>query len=324
MKTVAEICDNGYPRLDIFVSNTAKVTRTHAQKLIDEGAVVVNGKTATKCSAEVKEGDEVVVTLPDDAPLDIPAENIPLHIVYEDNDLAVIDKPQGMIVHPTSSVFTGTLVNALLFGIDDLSGINGVLRPGIVHRLDKDTSGLIVIAKNDFAHVELQKQIQVKTCRRIYLALLEGTVKQDDGFVDKPIGRSKRDRKKMDVVEDGRPAQTYYRVLRRYRNYSFVRFELKTGRTHQIRVHAARVLAHPVVADPLYGHKDTKWGLKGQLLHAWKLSFVHPRTGQPMEFCAPLPDYFLSVISNLEPTAVTEATDDVRQILCGEIPREEN
>lgn len=310
MKTVCEICDEYCRRLDVFVGNVACLTRTHAQKLIASGGVTVNGKVVTKCAEEVAVGDEVSVTLPDDAPLDIKAENIPLDIVYEDEDLAVINKPQGMIVHPTSNIYTGTLVNALLYCVHDLSGINGVLRPGIVHRLDKDTSGLLVVAKNDFAHVELQRQIQVKTCRRIYLALLEGNLKLDDGFVDKPIGRSKSDRKKMDVVEGGRSALTYYHVLRRYRNYCYVRFELKTGRTHQIRVHAAKVLGHPVVGDVTYWHKDTKWGLKGQLLHAWKLSFVHPRTGQQMEFTAPLPDYFTRVLDDIEPSALTPSEQE--------------
>ena len=302
MKTIVQTCETECRRLDVFVSNAACLTRTHTQKVIAAGDVAVNGKTVDKCAAEVNVGDEISVTLPDDAPLNIAAENIPLDIVYEDSDLAVINKAQGMIVHPTSAIYNGTLVNALLYCMKDLSGINGVLRPGIVHRLDKDTSGLIVVAKNDNAHVNLQQQIQTKQCRRIYLALLEGVIKQDEGYIDKPIGRSRKDRKKMDVVPDGRPAQTYWYVVRRYRNYTLVRFELKTGRTHQIRVHAAKILGHPVVGDYVYGHKDRKWGLAGQLLHAWKLIFTHPATGEEMEFEAPLPDYFVRVLDDIAGT----------------------
>lgn len=302
MKTIVQTCETECRRLDVFVSNATCLTRTHAQKVIAAGDVAVNGKTVDKCAAEVNVGDEISITLPDDAPLNIAAENIPLDIVYEDSDLAVINKAQGMIVHPTSAIYNGTLVNALLYCMKDLSGINGVLRPGIVHRLDKDTSGLIVVAKNDNAHVNLQQQIQTKHCRRIYLALLEGVIKQDEGYIDKPIGRSRKDRKKMDVVPDGRPAQTYWYVVRRYRNYTLVRFELKTGRTHQIRVHAAKILGHPVVGDYVYGHKDRKWGLAGQLLHAWKLMFTHPATGEEMEFEAPLPDYFVRVLDDIAGT----------------------
>lgn len=304
MKKLIETCDEFCRRLDLFVSGVADVTRSHAHKLIDQGAVSVNGKVANKSSDSVDVGDEVEIVLPDEQSLDVVAQDIPLDIVYQDSDLAVINKPQGMIVHPTSSVCSGTLVNALLHCMTDLSGINGVLRPGIVHRLDKDTSGLIVVAKNDNAHVKLQQQIQTKTCRRIYLALLEGTLKQDSGFVDKPIGRSKKDRKKMDVVADGRTAQTMWQVVKRYRNYTLVQFELKTGRTHQIRVHAARVLYHPVVGDCTYGKQDKKWGLKGQLLHAQRLLFTHPTTGEQMEFFAPLPDYFQAVLQDLAPQEI--------------------
>ena len=231
--------------------------------------------------------------------MDIPAQNIPLDIVYQDADLAVINKPQGMVVHPANGVNTNTLVNALLYHIKDLSGINGVLRPGIVHRLDKDTSGLLVIAKNDFAHVELQRQIQAKECRRIYLALLEGVVKQDAGQIDKPIGRSKADRKKMDIVSDGRNAVTNYEVLTRYENYTLMRFELKTGRTHQIRVHA-KYMQHPVVGDKTYGYKNCRFALDGQLLHAETLMFTHPTTGKQMSFTVALPDYFKRVLHSLQ------------------------
>jgi len=301
MKTIELTAEIDCRRLDVFLSDNAGLTRNHAQKLIEQGCVYVDGSVVVKASADVKDGSVVKVDLPDDVPLNIAPQNIPLDIVYQDDDLAVINKQQGLTVHPANGVYEGTLVNALLFHVKDLSGINGVLRPGIVHRLDKDTSGLLVVAKNDAAHVELQRQIQTKQCRRIYLALLEGVLKQDEGFVDQPIGRSKSDRKKMDVVADGRSAQTFYKVLRRYKNYSLVRFELKTGRTHQIRVHA-KYLGHPVVGDKTYGYKNCKWNLNGQLLHAETLIFTHPTTGEVMSFSAPLPDYFQKVLDVLDKT----------------------
>lgn len=301
MKTIELIAENDCRRLDVFLSDNAGLTRSHAQKLIEQGCVFVDGKAVAKAATDVKDGSVVKVDLPDEIPLNVLPQDIPLDIVYQDDDLAVINKQQGLTVHPANGVYEGTLVNALLYHVKDLSGINGVLRPGIVHRLDKDTSGLLVIAKNDAAHVELQRQIQTKQCRRIYLALLEGVVKQDEGFVDQPIGRSKSDRKKMDIVSDGRSAQTFYKVLRRYRNYSLVQFELKTGRTHQIRVHA-KYLGHPVVGDKTYGYKNCKWNLNGQLLHAETLIFTHPKSGKVMTFSAPLPDYFQKVLDILDKT----------------------
>lgn len=307
MKTILLNADEECRRLDVFVAENAQITRSHAQKLVQSGVVSVNGTIVSKSSCAVKEGDEVSVTLPDDVPLDVLPEDIPLDIVYQDSDLAVINKPQGMTVHPANNCYSGTLVNALLFHVKDLSGINGVLRPGIVHRLDKDTAGLLVVAKNDFAHVELQKQIQAKTCRRIYYALLSGNVKADEGTIDRPIGRCKTDRKKMDVVEGGRPAQTLYTVVERFNRFTLVKFELKTGRTHQIRVHASKVLGHPVVGDKTYGDKTKKWNLNGQLLFAQAITFVHPRTGQQMSFSVPLPDYFQNVLQ------------DLRKSNCGEV-----
>ncbi len=299
MKTLNIVSDGEYRRLDSFIADNSGLTRSHAQKLIEISAVTVDGKIITKPSSAVKTDNVVEVVLPPEVELDIPAQNIPLDIVYQDADLAVINKPQGMVVHPANGVNTNTLVNALLYHIKDLSGINGVLRPGIVHRLDKDTSGLLVIAKNDFAHVELQRQIQAKECRRIYLALLEGVVKQDSGQIDKPIGRSKADRKKMDVVSDGRNAVTNYEVLTRYENYTLMRFELKTGRTHQIRVHA-KYMQHPVVGDKTYGYKNCRFALDGQLLHAETLMFTHPTTGKQMSFTVALPDYFKRVLHSLQ------------------------
>ena len=298
MKTIELTCENPCRRLDSFLAQNCGLTRSHAQKLIDLGLVTVDGVVVTKASTDVKQDAFVHVELPPDVSLDVPAENIPLDIVYEDSDLLVVNKPQGLTVHPANGVNTGTLVNALLYHVKDLSGINGVLRPGIVHRLDKDTSGLLVVAKNDAAHVELQRQIQTKECKRIYLALLEGNLKEDSGLVDQPIGRSKSDRKKMDVVRDGRSAQTYYTVLERFVGYTLVQFELKTGRTHQIRVHA-KFLGHPVVGDKTYGFAKCRWKLNGQLLHAHTLSFTHPKTGKNMSFSAPCPDYFEKIVVSL-------------------------
>ncbi len=299
MRTIELTAENDFRRLDVFLSENTSFTRSHLRRLVDDGNVTVNGKTVTKAAAPVKADSRVSVALPEEIPLNVPAEDIDIDIVYEDDDLAVINKQQGLTVHPANGVNTGTLVNALLFRIKDLSGINGVLRPGIVHRLDKDTSGLLVIAKNDAAHVELQRQIQTKQCRRIYVALCEGVFKEDNGVVDQPIGRSRSDRKKMDVVSDGRSAQTHYTVLRRFRDFTLVQFELKTGRTHQIRVHA-KWLGHPVVGDRTYGYAKQKFSLNGQLLHAAKLTFTHPATGKEMTFEAPLPDYFSKVLSVLD------------------------
>ena len=298
MRTIRLTCESDTRRLDLFLSENSGLTRNHVQKLIEQGNVTLDGKAVTKPSLAVKADSVVEVNLPPEIPLDVPAQNIPLDIVYEDDDLAVINKAQGMTVHPANNVYEGTLVNALLYHIKDLSGINGVLRPGIVHRLDKDTSGLIVVAKNDHAHVELQRQIQSKQCRRIYVALLEGVLKTDSGSVDKPIGRCRTDRKKMDIVPDGRNALTYYTVLERFTQYTLVQFELKTGRTHQIRVHA-KYLGHPVVGDKTYGYAKCRFALEGQLLHAQTLTFTHPTTGEVLSFSSPLPGYFTKVLNTL-------------------------
>ncbi|MCM1194516.1 MAG: RluA family pseudouridine synthase [Corallococcus sp.] len=299
MRTIRLICENDCRRLDVFISDNSGLTRSHSQKLISCGSVTVEGTVVSKASFAVKQDATVVITLPDETELNIPPQDIPIDIVYQDKDLAVINKQQGLTVHPANGAYTDTLVNALLFHIKDLSGINGVLRPGIVHRLDKDTSGLLVVAKNDVAHVELQRQIQSKECRRIYLALLEGVVKEDSGIIDKPVGRSQTDRKKMDVVPNGRNAVTHFEVIERFSNYTLCRFELKTGRTHQIRVHA-KYMSHPVVGDKTYGYRNCRFNLNGQLLHAETLAFTHPATGEAMTFTAPLPDYFVKVLNILK------------------------
>ena len=281
-------------RPDVFLAEKLGKTRSAVKKLIDEGLVTVGG-VPVKAGRTLKAGEEISVILPAAKKLDLEPENIPIDIVYQDADIAVINKPQGLTMHAGNGNESHTLVNALLYHLDSLSGINGVVRPGIVHRIDKDTSGLLVVAKNDAAHLSLAGQIQSKTCARIYLALLEGNVKEDSGTIATNIGRSDKNRTMMAVVERGRRAVTHYEVLERFGNYTLVRFRLETGRTHQIRVHA-KYIGHPVVGDPVYGYKNQKFKLNGQLLHAETLSLDHPVTGERMTFHAPLPDYFENVL----------------------------
>lgn len=291
--------DNDGDRLDTAVSdNLTDISRARCQKLIKDGAVWLNGKIE-KASKTVREGDIAEVLIPELKPVELLPQDIPLDIVWQDENMAVINKQQGLTVHPANGVYTDTLVNALLYHIKDLSGINGDIRPGIVHRLDKDTSGLMVVAKNDVAHRSLAEQISTKTCRRIYYALVEGVVKNDNGFVEKPIGRSKSDRKKMGIVPDGKYAKTFYTVVERYEKNTLVKFELTTGRTHQIRVHT-QYLGHPVVGDKTYGFKNQRFDLAGQLLHSKEIRFVHPTTGEQMHFECDLPDYFANVLSKLK------------------------
>ena len=286
-------------RLDMFLlSKLDELTRSHIKNLIVDEKVSVNGKFV-KAGYMLKVGDRVVVELPEPEPTDVVAENIPLDIVYEDNDFVIINKAKGMVVHPAVKNTTGTLVNALLYNIKDLSGINGVVRPGIVHRLDKDTSGLIVVAKNDFAHVHISKQIASKECRRIYRAIVEGNFKDDSGEVITYIDRSKKNRLKMAVSDSGKLAHTKYKVIERYNKFNYVEFELKTGRTHQIRVHCEH-MHHPIVGDKLYGSKTEKCYKYAQFLHAHKLIIIHPRTGEQMEFVAPIPEYFSDFLNGLK------------------------
>lgn len=285
-------------RLDVYLSEKLDKTRSAVKKLVEDKNVTVNGKVE-KAGKTLKEGDEITVVLPDPVKLDLEAENIPLDIIYQDEDIAIINKPQGMTVHAGNGVHGSTLVNALLYHLDSLSGINGVIRPGIVHRIDKDTSGLLVVAKNDAAHVSLSEQIKNKTCRRIYLALVEGVVKENDGVIDTFIGRSDKNRTMMAVKSDGRRAVTHYKVIRRYKDYTLMEFSLETGRTHQIRVHT-KYLGHPVVGDPVYGYKTQKFRLNGQLLHAFRLELTHPKSGERIVFEAPLPDYFRAVLAKLD------------------------
>ncbi len=276
-------------RLDVFLlEKHPEFSRSHIKNLIEKGLVKVNGKVV-KAGYALKNGENIEIEVQKPEAISTDAEDVDFEIVYQDEDLAIINKPQGLVVHPCSSTKSGTLVNGLLYKIKDLSGINGQLRPGIVHRLDKDTSGLLVVAKNDFAHVRLAEQIKNKTCHRNYLAVLDGNLKENEGRIETFIKRDPKDRMKMSVQGSGRVAITDFKVLKRFEKCCLVEFSLQTGRTHQIRVHS-KYLNHPIVGDKLYG-KEVK-GLAGQLLHAYKISFVHPRSGELMTFEADLPDYF--------------------------------
>lgn len=290
--------DNVGVRADVYLSEKLNYTRSKVKKLIDDGCVFVNG-AKIKSSDKLPEGALVTVDEPDPKPLGLTPVNLPLDIIYQDKDIAVINKPQGLTVHDGNGVKGYTLVNLLLANLDSLSGINGVIRPGIVHRIDKDTSGLLVVAKNDAAHVSLAAQIQNKTCKRTYIALLEGVLKQDGGRIETHIERSQKNRTMMTVSDKGRLAITEFKVLKRYDNHTLCEFNLKTGRTHQIRVHS-KFIGHPIVGDPVYGYKNQKFNLNGQLLHAVKLELTHPATGERMTFTAPLPDYFLNVLTKLD------------------------
>ncbi len=277
-------------RLDIFLmSKFPNFTRSHIKSLIESGLVQIDDKSVKKAGFLLKVGQKISVEAKEPEKISTEAENIPIEIVYQDEDLAVVNKPQGLVVHPCSSTRSGTLVNALLFHIKDLSGINGVLRPGIVHRLDKDTSGLLVIAKNDFAHQSLAKQIKEKSAKRDYLAVLEGNLPESEGTIETFLKRDPKERKKISVQDSGRLAITHFKVVERFEKCCLVLFSLETGRTHQIRVHA-KYIHHPVVGDKLYGHEVK--GLDGQLLHAFRLTFTHPKTNKTMTFEAKLPEYF--------------------------------
>lgn len=298
MKTTKIVASVGGERVDSFLAEELPYTRSKIKKLIDDGKVLV-GDNLVKAKYLVKVNDVITVTEPDPETLDLQPINAPLNVVYQDSDIAVINKPQGLTVHAGNGVKGYTLVNLLLYHLDSLSGINGVIRPGIVHRIDKDTSGLLVVAKNDNAHLSLSSQIADKTCKRTYVALLEGVVKNDSGTIETYIGRSDVNRTMMAVKSSGRLAVTDYRVLKRFENYTYCEFSLKTGRTHQIRVHS-KYIGHPIVGDATYGYKNQKFNLNGQLLHAIKLELTHPVTGERMTFNAPLPDYFVNVLNKLK------------------------
>lgn len=292
-------------RLDHFLAAKKEIGKTRSQvhRLIDDGYVEVN-KEAPKPGYKLKQDDRVNVTVPPPEKLEVRPENIPLDIVHEDGDLIVVNKPRGMVVHPAAGSYSGTLVNALLYHCRDLSGIGGVLRPGIVHRLDKDTSGLIVVAKNDRAHQALAGQFKAKEVFKQYLALVHGSIPQEKGVIEARVGRHPRHRKKMAVISPyderlrAREAVTYFKVRERFKDYTLLELTLKTGRTHQIRVHLTSI-GHSVVGDPTYGHRREEFGLSGQLLHAARLGFVHPRSGKYLEFEARMPADMEKVLSGL-------------------------
>ena len=288
-------------RLDAFLSRSAEgLSRSAAQKLIADGNVLLNGRPARK-NDRLRVGDSVELTIPEPREVDIAPKQMPLDIVYEDEDVAVINKPKGLVVHPAAGHQDDTLVNGLLYAMgDSLSGINGELRPGIVHRIDKDTSGLLAIAKNDLAHTVLASQLKDHSMARTYEAIVCGSFREDSGTVDAPIGRHPSDRKKMTVTaRNSRNAVTHWEVVKRYRGYTHIRCKLETGRTHQIRVHMAHI-GHPILGDTVYGHKKKELGQDSQCLHAGALCFQHPRDGRPVMVFADLPEYFKEVIEKLE------------------------
>ncbi len=285
-------------RIDKALSSLTDFTRSHIQRILENGEVTVNSKTASK-GLKLTSGDEIRFTPPEPVEIEAKPENIPLDVVYEDSDLLVVNKPRGMVVHPAAGNYNGTLVNALLYHCgDSLSGINGVIRPGIVHRIDKDTSGLLIVAKNDFAHEKLAAQIKEHSFKRQYRAVVHGGFKEPNGTVNAPIGRSPKDRKKMCVTEkNSRSAVSHYEVLDSNGKFSYIRVTLETGRTHQIRVHMSHI-GHPVAGDPVYGPKNGVTSLGGQCLHAGLIGFVHPRDGRYIELEADLPDYFTSFLKS--------------------------
>ena len=298
--SLAVPCDRSGERLDVLIAEMADITRSRAGALIKDGMAQVNGKSQAKAGLKLKAGDEISFMLPDAEPAAIEAQDIHLDILYQDNDLAVVYKPSGMVVHPAAGNPDGTMVNALMKHLDSLSGIGGEIRPGIVHRIDKDTSGLLLVAKNDFAHLSLSEQIKEHSVQRAYMAIAIGGFREESGSISGPIGRHPVDRKKMAIVPDGRDATTHWRVLEALKGASLLECRLTTGRTHQIRVHMASI-GHPLLGDPLYGPKKMPHPVSGgQLLHAFRLGFVHPRSGEEMLFEAPPEERFTKWKRKLE------------------------
>ena len=299
-KEIILVSDEENQRIDVFISQKLNdISRNSVQKLIIDKNITVNEKEI-KANYKVKIKDKIKIIIPPPEMLDVEAENIPLDIVYEDDDLALVNKPQGIVVHPAPGHYSGTLVNGLMYHLKNLSTINGVMRPGIVHRLDKNTSGLMLVAKNDKSHNFLAKCLKEHSINRIYYALVEGNIKEDEGEINAPLGRSEKDRKKRAVTtKNSKEAITNYWVVERYGKYTLMKLKLKTGRTHQIRVHMKHI-GHPVVGDDVYGSKINKFGLEGQLLHSKILGFVHPSSKKYMEFESELPDYLLKVLKVLK------------------------
>ena len=287
-------------RIDVFLAkNLESFSRSYIQDLIKKVKATIGGKSI-KANYRLRNGDNVVLNIPKPEPLEILPENIPLDILYEDNDVILINKPKGMVVHPAAGHYSGTLVNALLYHCkDNLSGINGVLRPGIVHRIDMDTTGVIIACKNDKAHQNIAKQLAEHSIARRYVAIVNGNLKEDEGVVDAPIARAKNDRKKMAVDKDGKTAVTHYKVLERLKNYTYIECVLETGRTHQIRVHMSYI-NHPLLGDEIYSGKKESMKLQGQCLHAMVLGFIHPTTNEYMEFEAPIPEYFNEILKKFK------------------------
>ena len=298
-KIVINIEEEVIERLDLYLSNKiSEISRSEIKKLIKDGNILVNG-TIKKPKYLLNIGDVILVEIPKAQSHKIVPQNIPLDVVYEDDDIAVINKQQDMIVHPAPGIYKDTLVNALLYRFKTLSTVGGEMRPGIVHRLDKDTSGLLIIAKNDFAHMELSKMLKNRDIKREYIALVKGVVSQDKGVIDQPIGRNPKDRKKMAVVHtNSKTATTYYEVLEKFHNFTLVRMSLETGRTHQIRVHFSYI-NHPIVGDPAYSNNN-KFNLEGQLLHSISVGFIHPRTQEYMEFTTEIPERFIDIIKKIK------------------------
>ena len=297
---ILEITENqAGERIDRFLADSQDLTRSFLQKILKEGAVIVNGKSV-KANYKLRKGDRIEFEIPEAVEPDIVAEDIPLSILYEDADVLVVDKPKGMVVHPAAGHYSRTLVNAVMYHCKgELSGINGVLRPGIVHRIDRDTTGSIIICKNDMAHNEIARQLKEHSINRRYRAIVTGVLKDEEGTIEGAIGRDKKDRKKMAITADGKPAVTHYRVLQRFKHYTYVECVLETGRTHQIRVHMASI-GHPLLGDEVYGRRSDKYKCEGQCLHAMTLGFHHPRTGEYIELNAPLPPYFEHLLAVLE------------------------
>ncbi len=298
-KFVVEIEQVG-KRLDLFVISVIKdLSRMNAKRLIEDGNVQVNSKNS-KVSYKVQNGDIIEIHIPEAKQLDLKAQEIPIEVVYEDSDIIVVNKPKGLVVHPANGNWDGTLVNAIMaICKDSLSGIGGEVRPGIVHRLDKDTSGLLIIAKNDKAHINMSNEIKNREVKKVYIALVRGIVAENEATINMPIGRSNKDRKKMAVVKNGKEAITHFKVIKRFDKYTLLEVKIDTGRTHQIRVHLSEI-GHPVVGDEIYSNGKNEFGVHGQLLHAKSLDFKHPITGKDMHLEAELPEEFKNVLKKLE------------------------
>ena len=293
--------ENVGKRIDSFIPMVQEdISRSMVQKLIEQKNIKVNGKE-TKHSYKLKLNDEIEIFVPEAKKINLKAQDIPLNVIYEDNDIIVINKPKGMVVHPANGNPDGTLVNAVMNKCkDSLSGIGGEIRPGIVHRLDKDTSGAIIVAKNDKAHIALSEQLKNHEVKKTYLALVRGIIKENEATINMPIARSKKDRKKMDVDKDGKEAITHFKVLGRYKNkYTLLQINLETGRTHQIRVHLSHI-GYPIIGDEVYSNGKNEWNVSGQCLHAWKLEFIHPITGKKISLEAEIPEYLKNIIKELE------------------------